>query len=51
MEDEICNFSVDYDDKGLYLEGFIGSKYILEDDTFPKILDQNKKLLDQWESI
>lgn len=51
MEDEICNFSVDYDDKGLYLAGFIGSKYILEDDTFPKILDQNKKFLDQWESI
>lgn len=51
MEDEICNFSVDYDDKGLYLKGFIGSKYILEDDTFPKILDQNKKFLDQWESI
>lgn len=50
LKDEICNFSVDYDYKGLYIEGFIGSKYILDNDNFPEILDQNKRFLDQWEA-
>jgi hypothetical protein len=50
LEDEICNFSFDYEAKGLSINGFIGSKFVLKGDNVPKILDQSRSFLDQWET-
>ncbi|OTG86111.1 hypothetical protein B9T31_08710 [Acinetobacter sp. ANC 4558] len=46
---QVCNLAVDYDDKNIYIESLISSNFIASEDDLPKILNQMKAFIDDWE--
>ncbi|MDQ8951597.1 hypothetical protein RFH42_01290 [Acinetobacter rudis] len=49
MDDyEVCNFEMDYFDRGLNISGLVSSSFI-RIERFPQIIEQMKTFLNQWE--
>lgn len=46
---QICNLSLDYDPKDIYIESLISSNFIASEDDLPKIMLQMKRFIDEWE--